>query len=111
MLMLILFAMLTAATASYQCGYPGECKGLAQDFLTSVPSPATCQQHCNKDLQWQYFSYNINPHNFLHRHCFLYKECFLGPATSEWVTYSSFCRGYMSSIYRRMPKRNYCKKK
>ena len=77
-------------------------------------SPTTCQQLCNKDLNCQYFSYNTNPHSYLHGHCFFYKECHLGPATSEWVTYdSSLCWGnYMSYIYRlrRMIKKNYCEK-
>ena len=114
MFMLIMVAMFTAATAKYSCSYRGECQGLALDYLTSVPSPATCQHHCNKNLHCHFFTYNINPHNFLHRHCFFYNECHPGPASSEWVTYSSLCRGYfMSYIYRlrRMLKKNHYKKK
>ena len=102
MFSVIMITMLTAATAGYRCGYPGECQGLAQDYLTSVPSLTTCQQRCNNDLQCQYFSYNINPSNYLYRHCFLYKECQLGPDSSDWVTYSSLCRGYYLSYIHRL---------
>ena len=95
MFMLIMLGMFTAAPAKYSCSYRGECQGLALNYLTSVPSPATCQQRCNKDLQCQFFTYNRNPHNFLHRHCFFYKECHHVHGPSEWVTYSSRCLVYL----------------